>query len=68
MSITATKPWNPAGHFVSEADAAAYLEAAVEEGDPTLIAAALGDISSAEGPVSRPVFVRKMYIFIGQIP
>jgi probable addiction module antidote protein len=28
---------------------AAYLEAALEEGDPTLVAAALGDIARAKG-------------------
>jgi probable addiction module antidote protein len=28
---------------------AAYLEAALEDGDPTLIAAALGDIARAQG-------------------
>lgn len=44
-----TKPWDPAEHFASEADMAAYLEAALEEGDPALIEAALGDIARAQG-------------------
>jgi probable addiction module antidote protein len=33
----------------SEEDMAAYLEAALEDGDPALIAAALGDIARAQG-------------------
>ena len=47
MPKTNTKPWDPAEHFASEAEMAAYLEAALEEGDPALIAAALGDIARA---------------------
>jgi probable addiction module antidote protein len=45
---TNTKPWDPAEHFASEAEMAAYLEAALEEGEPALIAAALGDIARAK--------------------
>jgi probable addiction module antidote protein len=41
-----TKVWDPSE---SEEDIAAYLQAAFEEGDPTLIAAALGDIARAKG-------------------
>ena len=44
-----TLPWDPAEHLVSERDIVAYLEAAFEEGDPALIAAALGDIARAKG-------------------
>lgn len=33
----------------SDADIAAYLEAALEDGDPALVAAALGDIARAKG-------------------
>lgn len=44
-----TLPWDPAEHLVSEKDIVAYLEAAFEEGDPALIAAALGDIARAKG-------------------
>ena len=46
---TQTTPWDPAAHLVSTADMAAYIEAALEEGDPKLIAAALGDIARAKG-------------------
>lgn len=45
----ATKPWDPADHLRTEEDRAAYLEAALEEGDPMLVAAALGDIARAKG-------------------
>ena len=36
-------------HLGTGEDMAAYLEAALEEGDPRLIAAALGDIARAKG-------------------
>jgi probable addiction module antidote protein len=49
MAKTTTTLWDPAEHLQSEDDRAAYLEAALEEGDPNLIAAALGDIARAKG-------------------
>ena len=49
MLKTITTPWDPADHLKSEDDMAAYLEAALEESDPALIAAALGDIARAKG-------------------
>lgn len=49
MRKTATRPWDPAEHLESEEDIAAYLEAALEEGDAALIAAAIGDIARAKG-------------------
>jgi len=49
MPKTVTKPWDPADHLDTEEDMAAYLEAALEEGDPALVAAALGDIAKAKG-------------------
>lgn len=49
MTKTATTAWDPAEHLETEADMAAYLEAALEEGDAALIAAALGDIARAKG-------------------
>ena len=36
MAKTITTPWDPADHLKSEEDMAAYLEAALEEGDPAL--------------------------------
>ena len=44
-----TTRWDPAQHLESEAQMAAYLEAALEEGDAALVAAALGDIARARG-------------------
>jgi len=44
-----TQAWDPAEHIESEEEITAYLEAAFEEGDPSLIAAALGDIARAKG-------------------
>jgi len=49
MTKTETTIWNPADHFTSTDDMAAYLEAALEDGDPRLVAAALGDIARAKG-------------------
>ena len=49
MAKTKTRPWDPAEHLVSEEDRAAYLQAAFEDGDPALVAAALGDIARSVG-------------------
>ena len=49
MAKIVTKPWDPADHLHTEEDMAAYLEAALEAGDPNLVAAALGDIARAKG-------------------
>lgn len=49
MPKTVTTPWDPADHLKTEEDMAAYLEAALEEADPAIIAAALGDIARAKG-------------------
>ena len=49
MAKTKTTVWDPAEHLDTEADMAAYLEAALEEGDPAIVAAALGDIARAKG-------------------
>jgi len=49
MSKTKTRIWDPAEHLITDEDMAAYLEAALQEGDAALIAAALGDIARAKG-------------------
>jgi probable addiction module antidote protein len=49
MTKTETAAWDPANHFTSSEDMAAYLEAALEDGDAKLVAAALGDIARAKG-------------------
>ena len=49
MAKTKTRPWDVAEHLETPEDMAAYLEAALEEGDPALVAAAMGDIARAKG-------------------
>ena len=49
MKRTKTKPWDAADHLNSERDVAAYLGAALEDGDAAVVAAALGDIARAKG-------------------
>ncbi len=49
MAKTKTKPWDAAEHLETKEDIALYLEAAFEDGDPALIAAALGDAARAKG-------------------
>ena len=49
MTKTTTTTWDPANHLATADDVAAYLEAALQDGDPQLVAAALGDISRAKG-------------------
>jgi len=44
--ITLTK-WDVVDHLQTDEDMALYLEACLEEGDPVLIVAALGDIARA---------------------
>jgi probable addiction module antidote protein len=44
-----TKPWDVVEHLNTQEDMVVYLEAALEEGDASLIAAALGDIARAKG-------------------
>lgn len=49
MATTQTHPWDSADHLKTKEDIAAYLEAALEDGDPSLIVAALGDIARSQG-------------------
>jgi probable addiction module antidote protein len=49
MTKTKTRPWDVVEHLETTEDMAAYLEAALEEGDPALVAAAMGDIARAKG-------------------
>lgn len=44
-----TKPWDIQDYITSAERQLGYLEAALEDGDPGLIAAALGDIAKARG-------------------
>lgn len=49
MPKTLTRPWDPAEHLLTAQDMAACLDAVLAEGDPALVAAALGDIARAQG-------------------
>ena len=48
MKKTQTRPWDPAEHLETEEDMVAYLNVALEDGDMSLIMAALGDIARAK--------------------
>lgn len=43
------KKWDASEYLETETDIAAYLNAALEDGDTSVIAAALGDIARAKG-------------------
>ena len=49
MVKTQTRPWDAAAHLKTQEDIVAYIDAAFEDGDPALIAAALGDVARARG-------------------
>ena len=49
MRKVRTRPWDAADYLKTDADIDAYLEAVLEDGDPHLITAALGDIAKAKG-------------------
>ena len=49
MEKVRTRPWDATDYLKTDADIDAYLEAALEDGDPQLITAALGDIAKAKG-------------------
>lgn len=44
-----TKRWDAADHLKGTAEIASYLEAALEDGDPAVITAAIGDIARSKG-------------------
>ena len=49
MTTFQTYPWDVADHLETKEAMAAYLEAALEDGDPALVVAALGDIANSLG-------------------
>ena len=49
ISRITTLPWDPAEHLVTQKDMANYLEAALEDGESAVVAAALIDIARARG-------------------
>jgi probable addiction module antidote protein len=46
---TTTTLWDASEHLETTEDMAAYLDTALEDGDPALISAVLGDIARAKG-------------------
>ena len=44
-----TSLWDASEHLITDEDIVLYLEAALEENDPALISAVLGDIARAKG-------------------
>lgn len=49
MAKSKTKPYDAAEYLETEEDMAAYLEAALEEGDPAIVIHAPGNIARARG-------------------
>jgi probable addiction module antidote protein len=44
-----TRKWDLAEHIKTEEDVVAYLDAALDDGDPELVTAVLGDIARSKG-------------------
>ena len=49
MSKMKTRPFDAANYLNDEEDISAYLQVVMEDGDPALLAAALGDIARTRG-------------------
>ena len=49
MSKIKTRPFDMANHLKNEEEVAEYLRQVLDDGDPALLAAALGDIAKARG-------------------
>ena len=49
MKKKTTRIWDAVEYLKTQEDMVAYLEAALEENDPTLVSSALGDIAKAKG-------------------
>ncbi|NLC21054.1 MAG: putative addiction module antidote protein [Halomonadaceae bacterium] len=47
--MSTLRKWDVVDHISTEEDMALYLEACLEEDDPALVVAALGDIARARG-------------------
>ena len=47
--VVKTSVWDVSEYLETEEDIAAYLNAVMEEGDPALLQAALGDVAKARG-------------------
>jgi probable addiction module antidote protein len=49
MKKVRTARWDPVDYLEDDEDIVGYLEAALEDGDPAVVTAALGDIARAKG-------------------
>ena len=49
MELTKVSQWDASEYLATENDILAYLNAALEDGDPALLQAALGDVAKAKG-------------------
>ena len=49
MARTPTRPWDAVDYLGTEEDMIAYIDAALDDGAPPLVAAALGDVARAKG-------------------
>ncbi len=49
MAKAKARRWDAAEHLETDEDMAAYLDAALEDGDPALVSATLGDIARVKG-------------------
>ncbi len=49
MAKLQTYAWDASDHLETKEDIVAYLEAALEDGDPSLVTAALGDVARSRG-------------------
>lgn len=49
MGKAKTRPYDVADHLESDEDMVAYLEAALEDGDPAIVVHAIGNIARARG-------------------
>jgi probable addiction module antidote protein len=49
MAKIKTRPFDMANHLSDEADIAEYMRQVMEDGDPALLGAALGDVARARG-------------------
>lgn len=49
MAKLQTYAWDASDHLETKEDIVAYLEAALEDGDPGLVTAALGDVARSRG-------------------
>jgi probable addiction module antidote protein len=49
MAKAKTKPYDAAEYLETDADLAAYLQAALDDGDPAIVIHALGNIARARG-------------------